>query len=88
MRERYLKGIKWCGCLRSSCGLRTFPEKTTFTSFPVQQLQLSQGHLPPLHPPLFLPSVRWRFRGPTFISLPTDHSLFLSYSQHKTGQDL
>ena len=47
MRERYLKGIKWCGCcLCSSCGLGTFPEKTTFTSFPVQQLQLSQGHLP------------------------------------------
>ena len=88
MRECYLKGTKWCGCLRSSCGLRTFPEKTTFMSFPVQQLQLSQGHLPRLYPPLFLPSVSWRFRGPTFISLPTDHSLFLPYSQHKTGQDL
>ena len=48
IQECDLKGVKWWGCcLRSSCGLRTFPEKTTFTSFLVQQLQLSQGPLPP-----------------------------------------
>ena len=48
IQECGLKGVKWWGCcLPSSCGLRTFPEKTTFTSFLVKQLQLSQGPLPP-----------------------------------------